>query len=278
MKGPVLLRSNRQKGLSIVELLVAMVIGLLLMTGVVQVFFTSKQTYSSNEAASRLQENGRFALEFIAQSVRMGGYLEAANSKKSPPLAIASTTCAATNVCSSQGAGSASDTLGVALQPRLVEGERRDCRGNVLTGASANNDAIINHFAVVTPADDPAKPNEIPTGSLTCKAWNLGQSTWVGNASPLALVEGIDALQVQYGLGTGTSADGVRQYVSADRVNNWNNVVAIRVAVLANSVTATTPPTPSRPYVLLDAAPFVPRDDGRARQVFTTTINLRNTN
>lgn len=257
--------ARNQRGLSIIELLVAMVIGLLLMTGVLQVFLASKQTYSSNEAASRLQENGRFALEFIAQSVRMAGYLEVANSKKSPPMPIAGINCTTSNVCSSQGVGSASDTLGVGLQPRLIDGFRRDCRGHQLTGANANTDTIINHFAVIT-------------GSLTCKAKNLTTGNWVKeDSSPLALVEGIDALQVQYGINAGTSVDGVRQYVSADRVNNWNNVVAIRIAVLANSVTATSPPTPRRPYVLLDAAPFTPEDDGRARQVFTTTINLRNT-
>ncbi|KRW62835.1 PilW family protein [Pseudomonas sp. TTU2014-080ASC] len=277
MKKPSLAPS-KQRGLSIVELLVATVIGLLLMTGVLQVFFASKQTYSSNEAASRLQENGRFALEFIAQNVRMAGYLEAANFKKSPPMAIAGSNCGISGMCSTQGTGSGSDTLSVGLQPRLMDGVRRDCRGNPLTGANANTETILNHFEVITPAADPAKPNEIPTGSLTCKSWNLSQSAWVNNATALALVEGIDALQVQYGIGTGTTEDGVRQYVSADRVTNWNNVVAVRVAVLANSVTPTSPRTPVRPYILLDAAPFIPRDDGRARQVFTTTINLRNTN
>jgi type IV pilus assembly protein PilW len=257
--------ARTQRGLSIIELLVAMVIGLLLMTGVLQVFFASKQTYSSNEAASRLQENGRFALEFIAQSVRMAGYMEVVNSKKNPPMPIAGINCATSNVCSSQGTGSASDTLGVGLQPRLIEGFRRDCRGHPLSGAAADTDTIINHFAVIA-------------GSLTCKAKILATGDWVkDDSSPLALVEGIDILQVQYGLSAGTSVDGVRQYVSGDRVNNWSNVVAIRIAVLANSVTATNPRTPQRPYVLLDAAPFVPADDGRARQVFTTTINLRNT-
>ena len=68
--------STRQKGLSIIELLVAMVIGLILLLGVSQVFLSSRQTYAANEAMGRLQENGRFALEFIARSARLAGYTE----------------------------------------------------------------------------------------------------------------------------------------------------------------------------------------------------------
>lgn len=59
-----------QKGLSLVELMVAMTIGSILILGVIQVFLNSKQTYSTNEALSRLQESGRFALQFIVPDIR----------------------------------------------------------------------------------------------------------------------------------------------------------------------------------------------------------------
>ncbi len=59
---------RQQLGLSLVELMVALVLGLVLMTGIIQVFLSSRQTYASNEAMARMQENGRFALEFISRS------------------------------------------------------------------------------------------------------------------------------------------------------------------------------------------------------------------
>ena len=265
---------SRQRGLSIVELLVALVISMLLMTGVVQVFLSSKQTYASNEAASRLQENGRFALEFIAQSARHAGYVEAANSTVAPPSPIAipdATNCKVPEICSNQGAGNASDTIGFALQPRIIEGARRDCLGNTLSGATANRDLIINRFEIIPGAGD-------APSALGCKSWNFGSSEWIAGPGPLPLVEGIDALQIQYGLSTNSDRNSVNQYISADRVtalNRWNDVVAIRIAVLANSVEPVRPPAPARQYVLLDAPP-IQIDDGRARQVFTTTIKLRN--
>jgi type IV pilus assembly protein PilW len=63
-----------QYGITLVELMVAMVIGLLLAAGISQVFVSSQQTYRITEEQSRLQENARFALEFITRDVREAGY------------------------------------------------------------------------------------------------------------------------------------------------------------------------------------------------------------
>lgn len=62
-----------QGGLTLIELMVAMTIGLFLLAGVIGVFVSSKQTYRTNEALSRVQESGRFAMEFIAYDIRMAG-------------------------------------------------------------------------------------------------------------------------------------------------------------------------------------------------------------
>ncbi|MFV3306619.1 PilW family protein [Pseudomonas sp. NY15181] len=65
---------SSQSGLSLVELMIAMLLGLLLIGGVLQVFLSSKQTFSSNTALSRVQENGRFAMTFLTYDLRNAGY------------------------------------------------------------------------------------------------------------------------------------------------------------------------------------------------------------
>lgn len=65
---------KRQMGLSLIELMVAMLISLLLLGGVLQVFLSSKDMYRTNTAVARVQEAGRFATEFIAFDVRQAGY------------------------------------------------------------------------------------------------------------------------------------------------------------------------------------------------------------
>lgn len=65
---------SRQRGLSLVEILVGMTVGLILMAGVIQIFVSSKQGYRIQTALSRLQENGRFAIEFINRDIRGAGF------------------------------------------------------------------------------------------------------------------------------------------------------------------------------------------------------------
>ena len=69
------LRISNEKGLSLIELLVSMVLGLTLATGVVQIYAGSNTTERDREARQRIQENGRFASNFLSQEIRMGGYL-----------------------------------------------------------------------------------------------------------------------------------------------------------------------------------------------------------
>lgn len=64
----------RQMGLSLIELMVAMLISLILLGGVLQVFLSSKDIYRTNTAVARVQEAGRFATEFMAFDVRQAGY------------------------------------------------------------------------------------------------------------------------------------------------------------------------------------------------------------
>ena len=63
-----------QQGLSLIELMVGITLSLLLILGVTQIFLTSKNTYSSNQALSAVQESGRFAVELMARDIRNAGY------------------------------------------------------------------------------------------------------------------------------------------------------------------------------------------------------------
>ncbi len=68
------MRKSKQLGLSLVELMVSMALAVLLMTGVLSIFQSSKVTYMTNEKTARLQENGRVALELMMYDLRSAGY------------------------------------------------------------------------------------------------------------------------------------------------------------------------------------------------------------
>lgn len=63
------------QGFTIIELMIAMVLGLLLTTGITKVYITSKDTYILSENLSRLQESARFAMGFLTQDIRMAGFM-----------------------------------------------------------------------------------------------------------------------------------------------------------------------------------------------------------
>jgi type IV pilus assembly protein PilW len=62
------------RGFSLLELLIAITIGLVLMAGVLAVMSSTKKTYSLQEELSRLQEDARFLMEDLSYNVRMAGY------------------------------------------------------------------------------------------------------------------------------------------------------------------------------------------------------------
>ncbi|UUA71036.1 PilW family protein [Cellvibrio sp. QJXJ] len=66
---------KKQKGLSLIELMIAITLGLILITGVLQVFISSKTVYTTQQALSRIQETGRLAIDFLARDIRMAGYM-----------------------------------------------------------------------------------------------------------------------------------------------------------------------------------------------------------
>ena len=62
-------------GFSIVELMVAILIGLIILAGVIQVVVTSKTTFLGQEEMSFIQENARYAVDLIGKDVQSAGYM-----------------------------------------------------------------------------------------------------------------------------------------------------------------------------------------------------------
>lgn len=68
-------RPGHIRGLSLVELLVAITLGLVLTSGALVAYQKARDTHRALEATARLQDIGRYALNQIESDLRMGGYL-----------------------------------------------------------------------------------------------------------------------------------------------------------------------------------------------------------
>ncbi len=72
-------RRSRMAGLSLIELMVALLISTILTLGLVEVFAASRAAYQMSEGLARVQENGRFAMDYLQRDLRMIGHFGCVN-------------------------------------------------------------------------------------------------------------------------------------------------------------------------------------------------------
>jgi type IV pilus assembly protein PilW len=109
---------------------------------------------------------------------------------------------------------------------------------------------------------------------------NTGPALWqiIGANPAQQLIDGVENIQVRYGVDAVGNDMLVDQYDTADAVqaaNNWSKVVSVEIAALVRSVTGEGVGTDTRTYDLLGTA-LGPYNDRNQRIAYTTTIALRN--
>jgi len=263
----VWLRSN-QSGYSLVELMVAMVLGLLLVGGVVQVFQSGKASYRVQEGLGRLQENGRFADFYLSRVLRQAGRPRIFGSVDGTPGPFFRTIDTREDFsempATRDGDDDGSDVVTIMYRSTT------NCLGN---GTDYDN-PMVDFNGDFYARDQFALNNDDPP-SLVCRTLDAD-----GNAEQTQpIIAGVDDFQILYGV----DSDGDGQanfYQNATNILDveWRTVVSLRFALLLSSERTVRKEGESdnRQYALLDAPVRGPFDDGRIRQVFESTIELRN--
>lgn len=67
--------ARTQAGLTLIELLIAITIGLIILAAIVGVFISNNKTYRENDALATMQDNARFALDLMGRDLQMAGFL-----------------------------------------------------------------------------------------------------------------------------------------------------------------------------------------------------------
>ncbi len=68
-------RRSAQRGVSLIELMIAIALTAFLILGLVQIFGASRLAYQGTVGISRAQEGGRFAIDFLQRDLRMAGHM-----------------------------------------------------------------------------------------------------------------------------------------------------------------------------------------------------------
>lgn len=76
------------RGLTLVELMIAMMLGLLVVGSASAIFISNRATYRATEGLGRVQENGRMAFELMARDLREAGGNPCGNADRKEPLKL----------------------------------------------------------------------------------------------------------------------------------------------------------------------------------------------
>lgn len=102
--------------------------------------------------------------------------------------------------------------------------------------------------------------------------WQFNNYKPAAGDNPAEIAEGIENMQILYGIDADSNGI-VESYSAADAVANWNQVAAVRISLLVagnDDNVATSKQKYNYNGALVDAP------DQRLRQVFTTTVSVRN--
>lgn len=305
---PVVMSPRRPKGFALVEMMVAMTLGLVILAAVSTVFINDSSVRGEIEKTSRQIENGNYALRLLESELENAGFWGEAGSQTVPatlpPLCPTS-------------AADIENAMGVPVQGVLATGT--DC-----TKAKAETDFIAvrrastcalgstgcaavaaNNFYIQVSACNSSSPGKVSlsddAGALTQKQRDcttlapryrfFSRVYYVsdedilvraelssGNYSTVtSLVDGIESIHFEYGLDNEDDDGAIDEFKSDPAGVEWADVIAVKVYLIARNSEPTAGYVDSNSYTLGDEV-FEVADEFKSykRQMYSTTVNLRN--
>jgi len=283
--------NRANKGFSLIELLVALTIGLLITLVVLQAYLGGLGTQNAQTDATRAQESSRLAFDLLSHSLRQAGYKNPkapggpsfCNSSEARIVTINDPATISPTAANLSGSlvtvVNNSDAFkvryygeGMVVSPFTTDNSIRDCLGNPV----APNVLVEDTFFISADSNNGNEP------TLYCYTTNDAAR---GN---VPLVAGIESMQILYG--DDTDSDGIiNRYIrGGSSVSAANNIRSVRLSMIARTPSPTAADNSARTidhfgadYSSIvdqntDRRQFTTPTDGRSRRHTSTTIALRN--
>jgi type IV pilus assembly protein PilW len=300
------LGSGRQCGVTLVELMVSMTVGLFVVAVASVVFVSAKSGYIAQTDSAQILDTGRYAIDILSRTVRQASYFHWDGTDFSSPEEDVGPAVFGMDAKSLKSRSSdVSSPLARSINGSDVLAVRIGGAGE----GSNGDDSVLNCAGFGIGVGDAPEKRERGWGifyvaedtsgepELYCKY--PGEDGWAAQA----IARGVESFQVLYGLDTdgdgypnsivnATAVESMAKDV-ADKYGPWKKVVEVKVAVLVRGANSTMADSASRDYDLFGepySSAHAARDRGvrihvselpkavrsRARKVFATTVWLRN--
>ena len=282
------MKTNSQQGFSIVEMMIALVLGLSISGAAITLFAQSKNNYLEDDGLARMQENARYALHLLTHDIAMAGFWGGAM----PGLIDnASVSIAANDDC---GASGETDWAFDVFQPlQYFKPPSSSDTPNSLFGCISNDEYVpdtnvlaIKHIGgspVFTLNEDHVYLQTSAVGALLHQAaegdvtppnaqdWayqvhvyhiedngdiptlqrkQLGGNLKMQDEPGGSLVEGIEYFHVQFGIDT--TGDGTANHYLPTTPTTTNTAVSVRLYILVRSIKPLYSHVDDKDYVLGD--------------------------
>lgn len=306
--------AGKVKGFSLVELMISITIGLFLLIGMTALLVSNSNTRNEMEKAGRQIENGRYAIQVLSEDLQHAGFYGefsgvsgtgTEDSYCSTDPAVIKTNMAAPvygkNDVSALPSACGTATSFAAATDILVVRRAGTETAITCTGTPCAAPVVsTQHYIQTTPAEFRLDLGSAGSGTFNLKQVDLVNPALLrtylthvyfidnvngipilkraelvdGAFATVSMVEGIDNLQVEYGVDTDSNGSP-DIYYPANTVPAWANVMSVRVSVLArnNELTAGYKDTKTYSLGSTSVGPF---NDQYKRHVYSAVIRLNN--
>lgn len=250
---------SAQRGFSIIELMISLVLSSLVILAVVGIYSGSRETYTTQDEVGRLHENMRIGNSIVERTIRQGNYKRFPAPRDQNPMLVAAFSFTAVD-----GADGGSTTPGDSDMVEI------SFNGSSVAATGDADGVVVNCLGAAVRADEQSRNRFQVRLDGDGRPWlncsNDGGTTWT------PLIPDVEAMEVLYGVYTSENRS-VTRFVTWEDVTDPSRVVAIKVHLLyrSNAEAAVAPSTQS--YTLAERT-YGPFDDRFLRSVteFTTVI------
>ncbi|CAJ0691021.1 hypothetical protein LMG19089_00764 [Ralstonia edaphis] len=285
------------RGVSLVELLVGMVIGLMVLGIALQLILLARAHYWRMADDALIQDRGMEAIEFVGKVIRQAGWITDTPIVSSvrrwpganaPSSLLGKDNCGRPHMtpafnCDRRGEG-ASDALLVRFSGRGATGDgaMRDCLGyGVPERQTTQGDPRLGGLMLYVTHSGTAN---VP--QLVCRAFQRNVDAPADGSSD-AVVRGVETLQLLYTLGSDTTSPAIIKSARSMQDEDWFRVRLVHVGIVVQgdhlAVKAPTADTISLfpdlatvTNALVEDVRFRPPDPRRNRAHFAATFAVRN--
>ncbi len=213
--------ARRQGGFTLVEMMVAVTIGLIVVFGITVSFTNLKSTWNAQDKMAQLQDNERLAMAFLTSSVQEAGYYPDPTSPTPLPAfsdATYGNAIAGQIIVGTPVAGTSSATLSTIYATANGDGILT-CQG--ATNTTGGPVSVRNNFYVDT-----------ANKTLNCSVVANPSSATTIAAGDTALVSNVASMDVLYGVDTDGTGTAYR-YLAAGAMTSayWTHVKSVRISL-----------------------------------------------